>query len=215
MMAACAGPTEPPQPGASASAIGKTTPSSSAPAGKARGLPAVLTSPSATPESSPAALSRLLSQIDDPSGDAGSSTPGYGDMVRVAIIDQGGARIEVTLAGPIPARLGTDETMGLGVDLYEGTKSESSHQIFAEGSDEGWFAYLDSPEGGAVTLPGRFAIERVRIVFEVEWRNLSRSLSRFGAFTDWSAPATLITKVGEDHAPDSGTASLEGRTPAP
>lgn len=145
----------------------------------------------------------------DPAGDAGLLTPPYVDVVRVSVEDNGSAaRVVVDVAGALPARLAADEVAGVGVDLYVGDRLTSDYQLFADGSSEGWFAYLYA-EGNIVRYPGSFAVGGSRMVFEVPWTTIGeRSVARFSAFYDWSKDAVPVNRVGEDHAPTTGTAPL-------
>lgn len=124
----------------------------------------------------------------------------------MTVIDTGRrARIVVDAGAPFPERLADGEVMGLGVDLFRGAGSESDYQVFADGSSEGWFAYLQTPRG-FVSFPGSFLIGGRRMVFEVPWPALGRIRGdNFSAFLDWSKRAVPLNQSGQDRAPDSGT----------
>ncbi|HVE47494.1 MAG TPA: hypothetical protein VNA57_12210 [Acidimicrobiales bacterium] len=147
--------------------------------------------------------------MPDPAGDAGLLTPPYVDVVRVSIEDDGSrARVVVDVAGALPQQLPADEVAGVGVDLYVGDRPSSDYQVFADGSPDGWFAYLYA-EGDLVRYPGSFALGGSRMVFELPWNTVGdRAVARFSAFYDWSKDAVPVNRVGEDHAPATGTAPL-------
>jgi hypothetical protein len=141
-------------------------------------------------------------------GDAGISAPPYADFESVLIEDDGtNARVTVEMKGTIPQKLSEaqDEVEGLGVDLFrEANQRESDYQLFADGEPDGWFAYLDAPSG-LVNYPGTFSLDHNRMVFIVPWSSLGGMSGKlFSAFCDWSKSGTILNKVSEDHAPDSG-----------
>jgi hypothetical protein len=145
--------------------------------------------------------------MEDGSGDAGLQAPDYADLRAVTILDTGQrVRVVVDLGGGIPKRLGDGEVMGLGVDLYRRTNSESTYQLFADGSSEGWFAYLQTPEG-FVAFPGAFQVGGSRMAFTVPWSAV-RGSRQVRTFVDWSQRAVPLNRVGQDAAPNSGTAPI-------
>ena len=160
--------------------------------------------PSAAPASA-----RSVGSVSDRTGDAGLQTPAYADLTDTHIIEIGTtARVVVDLAADLPGRLPAGEVMGVGVDLYTGGATESDYQLFADGSSEGWLAYLQGPNG-FVRYPGSFLVGGRRMVFELPWSSLGNlRLGRFGAFADWSRRATPLNTAGQDHAPDGGTAAF-------
>jgi len=153
---------------------------------------------------------RTLAGVTDASGDAGLQAPDHADLAAVTVIDTGRrARIVVDAMAPFPNRLADGEVMGLGVDLFRGAGTESDYQVFADGSSEGWFAYLQTPQG-FVSFPGSFLIGGRRMVFEVPWQALGRiRAGRVSAFLDWSKRAVPLNQVGQDRAPDSGTSPFQ------
>jgi hypothetical protein len=149
---------------------------------------------------------RTVGGVSDGSGDAGLQAPAYADLATVSIVDTGRARIVVDVGAGFPGRLAAGEVMGVGVDLYRGNGTESDYQVFADGSSEGWFAYLQTP-GGFVEFPGTFLIGGRRMVFEVPWASIGAPpAGSFRSFIDWSKKATPINQFGQDLSPNSGKA---------
>ncbi len=162
------------------------------------------------PGSGPAAPFRTVGSARDGRRDAGGSTPGYADLVAVTVEDDGtSARVTVTMDADLPARLPEDETMGVGVDFFRtAAQVESDYQLFADGEPDGWYAYLQGPDG-FVRYPGRFGLGGRRLVFTVPWSALGGPRSgRFSAFADWTRAAMPANLAGEDHAPNLGTAAF-------
>lgn len=198
-------PTTPPGSTASgspsASATASRGPGASAPASASRGASA---SASAGSSAAPEAPYHGIGSVSDRSGDAGATTPGYADIVSVTIEDNGtNARLTVYLRSTIPATLPSDETMGVGVDLYKSVgEIESDYQVFADGEPSGWYAYLDTPNG-KVRYPGTFGLGGNRMQFTLPWSALGgMSGGYFAGFADWTRAATPANLSGEDHAPD-------------
>jgi hypothetical protein len=200
-------PTDTVAPSASAPASGKPgSPgaSGSAPAGSS-------TAPGGGPGpsgggggGSPAAPYHQVGTTADRANDAGAATPAYGDAVAVTVEDNGTlARVTIAMRGDVPARLPSNETMGLGVDFFRSrTQLESDYQLFADGEPDGWYAYLQGPNG-FVKYPGTFGLGGRRVVFTVPWTSLGGAASGFfSAFVDWTRTATPANLSGEDHAPD-------------
>lgn len=147
-----------------------------------------------------------LVQVEDAAGDSGHDTA-YADGVRLTVMETDDrAVITVDVAGDVPNPLPTNEVMGVGVDLFTGTSRESDHQVFADGSDEGWFAYLHTPRG-IVEFPGQFRLGGQRMVFEIPWSALGNPRTgRVSAFADWSRGGEAARNpFSEDFVPDSGT----------
>jgi len=171
-------------------------------------------SPSATPSPAPAdpepdgpEQTRSLSEVSDARDDQGALGPSYADLVAVAVASRGDAAlIFVDLAEAVPSRLEAGEVMGIGVDLYTGSSSESTYQLFADGGSDGWHAYLQGPDG-FVAYPGSFAIGGRRLAFEVPWRSLGNVREAgFRAFADWSEEAIALNRSSNDLAPEDGSA---------
>jgi hypothetical protein len=110
----------------------------------------------------------------------------------------------------VPSKLPRDETMGVGVDFYRtGTQTESDYQLFADGEPDGWFAYLQGPDGKFVRYPGTFGVGGRRLEFTVPWSALGSPASgSFTAFADWTRDTSPTNVSGQDHAPNLGKASF-------
>jgi hypothetical protein len=152
---------------------------------------------------------RGFAALTDPARDAGLDAPAYADLRSITLADNGQSlRVEVTVAGTLPAQAEAGETIGIGVDLYRpGTARESDYQLFADGEPDGWFAYLDTPRG-FVRYPGTFALGGSRLIFTVPWSSVGNPRTgRFSAFVDWSRRSTAVTgnKSSNDYAPIAGT----------
>ena len=190
------GPT-PTGAGASATASTRPATTAAAPPGSA----------TASPPPGNGAAYRPVAAAGDRSGDAGPGTPPYADVVAVSVEDDGtNARVTVRFAGDVPARLPENEVSGVGVDFFRSTTQlESDYQLFADGQPDGWYAYLQTPDG-FVKYPGTFGVGGSRLVFTVPWSALGAPRSgAFSAFADWTRSATT-NLAGEDHAPDLGSA---------
>lgn len=153
---------------------------------------------------------RTVGSIIDPPGDAGFLVAPYADVVRVTVDHDGvTARIAVETAGTLPAHLAAGEVAGVGIDFYVGDRPGGDYQLFVDGSADGWFAYLYA-KGELVRYPGTFLFGGPRMQFELPWGDLGGSgLTRFSAFYDWSQDALPDNRVGEDHAPQFGTAAIQ------
>jgi hypothetical protein len=151
---------------------------------------------------------RMFATMDDRS-DTGFSTPDYADLRYVVLASNGvDLRVTVGVDATLPRTVGSDEVMGIGVDLYpERTQRESDYQLFVDGQPEGWFAYLQTPRG-FVRYPGTFALGGNRLVFTVPLSSVGApTTGRFSAFVDWSRKADGLTgnKASNDYAPTLGT----------
>src|SRR4051794_9866275 len=152
---------------------------------------------------------RGFADLADGTKDAGLGTPAYGDLLSVALADNGtNIRVTVIVAGDLPDRAAADETLGIGVDLYRpGTRRESDYQLFADGEPDGWFAYLQTPRG-FVRYPGSFALGGQQLVFTVPWRAVGNlTTGRVSSFVDWSRRSSGVTgnDASNDYAPTLGT----------
>lgn len=123
--------------------------------------------------------------------------------------DGASARITVDVDAALPNPMPAGEQIGVGVDLYRGAgAAESDYQVFASGTEDGWFAYLHTPKG-LVDYPGSFQLGANRIVFTLRWSSLGNLAgSRFRAFLDWDRQRPVLNQAGEDRAPDTGRASF-------
>jgi len=197
------GASGPASPGAASGSVAPSAPGGSA-----------VTRPSGPPGQpgtpAPGAPYRAVASTDDRRGDAGTTTPGYGDLASVTIEDNGAnARVTVRMHGTVPATVPAEETMGIGVDFYRSAlQVESDYQLFADGQPDGWFAYLHTPKG-FVRYQGTFGIGGDRLVFTVPWSALGSPASgNFSAFADWTRQATPSNRAGEDRAPGLGNAAF-------
>lgn len=155
-------------------------------------------------------VARPVGTTMDPSGDIGTDGKGYGDATSLSIEEVGSkARITLRMASAIPNPLPSQEVMGIGVDFFSSEDSfDSDYQLFADGSDEGWFGYLQAPTG-LVEFQGTLSIGGNRLVFEIPWSELGDMRgSRFSCFVDWAGRGLVdvLSEATEDHVPDSGRA---------
>ena len=208
-------PTEP------APADPATNPVAGAPTSTAKAPPQSATPPSPPrPAPTSAAPSTTIKRTTvlsarDASGDQGLGGPAYADLVGLTIETGGGrVRITVAVAGTVPSAFTGREVVGAGVDIYEGASLESSYQLFADGGESGWRAFLQGPDG-FIDYPGTFEVGDTRLVFEVPETALPavNDLS-FAVFLDRSS-GTTPRVVTEDHLPDRGTLRTgSGATPS-
>lgn len=142
-------------------------------------------------------------EVIDRRGDHGLQAPDHGDLTELAIASNGvNARLSVRVAGPLPDPADEGEVIGIGIDLYRSaTARESAYQLFAEGSDDGWFAWRHTPKGLAEYV-GSFELGGDEVVFEVPWSALGRMRTGHArAFLDWSRAAPVLNQAGADRAP--------------
>jgi hypothetical protein len=145
--------------------------------------------------------------LSDGSRDAGSDTPGYGDVASILIESDGtSARVVVEMAGRLPDRLVNGEIEGVGVDLF---RESGDYQLFASGEPSGWYGYLYTPDG-FVEYEGTFTIAGRTIIFVVPWSALGGDDSgTFSAFVDWTGSGPQgKNPYSQDLAPDDGTANF-------
>ena len=111
------------------------------------------------------------------------------------------------MAGPVPARLPAGEVEGVGVDFFTTAGSEkrqSDWQLFADGGSDGWYGYLDGPDG-VRSLPGTLTIDHDRLIFHTTWASIgSPTAGSFSTFVDWVRAAVPLNVVTADRAPDAG-----------
>lgn len=148
--------------------------------------------------------------LADRSGDAGIQSKPYGDATRVRIEDDGTrGRFTVELAAAIPAPLGPDEQLRVGVDLDHGGNVESEFQLFAQGNSEGWKAWLTEDEE-TVEYEGTFQVGGNLLVFTVPWSALGgRKSGKLDVFVEWDGPGTVIAVTSRDLVPDNSQASYQ------
>lgn len=172
--------------------------------------------PEPTPEDSqpaaPPRSFRLVGSFEDASGDHGLEGPGYADIRRVTIEDDGeSARIRVRVGGELPTPPADGEVIGVGVNLLRQDSGESRYQLFADGGSDGWVAFLQTPDG-FVAYPGEFRVGGDLVEFVIPWGALgSPSNGPFSAFLDWSRERPVVNAAAEDRAPGSGDASFDRR----
>lgn len=204
--ASLGGATSPPA-SRSASPSPAATRSAGAPPVSRSPSPTVRPSPDRTDEEPPEFVT--IGAVDDPGGDAGREARAYNDLLGVRIQDDGShARILVRLAAPAPNPMPEDAQMGISVDLYAtAEQQESDYQIFAAGTDEGWEAFLQTPDGFVAYPEGAFEFfdDGEIVGFTLPWSMLDdRRSGRFAAVLDWDREAIAIGLAGQDRAPDRG-----------
>lgn len=153
----------------------------------------------------------MVATLTDPRDDQGAEGPAYADLLGIVFEDDGrNARVTIRMRGALPAPTASRESLGLGVDLYSGaTQTESDYQLFADGGPDGWFAYLQTPQG-FVRYPGTFDVTGDHVAFTVPWSSLGdRSSGWFSSFADWTHGGTAAPLGGnrssQDRAPASGS----------
>lgn len=171
---------------------------------------------SGSPQDSPGGSSagsarefRTFARISDRSGDAAAGPP-YADLVSITLQDDGvSLRLIVEVGGELPERLEDDEIEGIGIDFFVTESKESDYQLFADGGLEGWFGYLQTPDG--FKDPGTFQVGGSHIVFVTPWASLGEMRSgTFNSFADWSkAGLPVVNPSSRDLAPDSGDQSFK------
>lgn len=149
---------------------------------------------------------RSVLRLSDPPSDLGlTRSPPYADFTGMRIEDGGKrARLTVTLAGRVPARLPDGEVVGIGIDVFRANTRESDYQVFLDGGADGWRAFLHTPEGLA-RFPGTLAVSGRQLISEMPWSSLGgRASGRVSAFADWSAQGA-VNPSSHDILPDAGT----------
>ena len=129
---------------------------------------------------------RPVGQAGDAGGDHGSG-PAYADLRSLTLEDDGThLRLTVQVAATLPGTLGTGEVQGVGVDLYRLSRDESDFQVFLDGGEHGWRAFLQTPRG-FVRYPGTLSVAGRTLVAVVPWSALGgRADAQVSAFSDWS-----------------------------
>lgn len=207
MLGACSASTDLP-PNASGTGTPTTTttsPSASFSPGKPADSASPVTDETPSPGSTGSARRfRTIGSVDDRRGDAGTDARGYNDLVGVRIQDNGQeARLLVRLGADVPDRMPDGEQMGIGIDVYEEPGAEdSTFQVFAAGTSEGWQAFFETPNG-FVEFPGTFGIGDDILQFVIPWEAFDDIRgSRFATFLDWDRQTLSVGIAGQDRAPD-------------
>ena len=165
----------------------------------------------ATPETTVQRPFRSVTSAADAGGDAGLEAPGYADLRSLTIETDGtSARVTLDLGGAIPERLAEGEVMGLGVDLFRSSGSESDFQLFAEGTPDGWYAHLQTPDG-FVRYSGVFAVGGTKVLFQLPWSMLGGPPPfRVSSFSDWSRKRIAVNASADDALPNQGRLDVAG-----
>jgi hypothetical protein len=201
--------------GGTPAAVASSTTTSSEPPTDA-GISSTAVAPSApdatTSTTQPSRAEITLGAARDGAGDGGLGGAGYADLVGVELRSTGSTLVAyVTFAAPLPARLPEGEVEGVGVDIFtrSAPPDQSDWQLFADGGPDGWFGYLDGPDG-AVDLPGSLVIDGATLRFEIGWTELGGpTAGSFSCFADWVRDGTPLNTVSEDHAPQGGSAGFD------
>lgn len=152
---------------------------------------------------------RVVLDVADGRDDTGlAERRPYADLVDLRIADDGAnVRLSVTVAGTVPGRLPEGEVVGIGVDFFRTDVRESDYQVFVDGGEHGWRAFLHAPEG-IVRFPGTLRIADRRFVIDLPWSSLGgRSTAQVSGFADWSLRDTIPAST-QDSIPDTGTRQL-------
>ena len=151
----------------------------------------------------------VVLEIADPRDDTGlAERRPYADLVELRIAEDGAnVRLSVTVAGTVPDRLAEGEVVGLGIDFFRTAARESDYQVFVDGGEHGWRAFLHAPEG-IVRFPGTLRIADRRFVIDLPWSSLGgRSTADVSGFADWSLRGTVPAST-QDSIPDTDTRQL-------
>lgn len=169
-------------------------------------------SSSPRPRPSPRPSFQAIAGASDPGDDASGQSPRYADIRQLVVESDGtNARVTVAVAGDIPQALNEGEVQGIGVDFYRSNDKESDYQLFVDGDDEGWRAYLHTPNG-IVDYPGSFGIGGRVFVLELPWSALGgRKPADVNMFIDWSQRDTPLNKAGNDRAPNGDRVRVDPR----
>ncbi len=153
---------------------------------------------------------RTVGAASDAARDQGLEAPAYADLRRVTIEDDGEhARATLEVGGPLPTSPADGEVIGIGVDLLRRDGGESTYQLYADGGADGWFAYLQTPDG-FVAYPGSLRVDGATITFVVPWRAVGTPLDGpFRGFVDWSRTRPIRNAAAEDRAPDATDATFD------
>ena len=172
--------------------------------------PAPQPPPSPRPEPPAHPAFRGIAGVADPTGDASGQSPAYADIRQLLIESDGrNARVTVAVVGDIPKALSAGEVQGIGVDFYRSDETESDYQLFVDGNDQGWRAFLQTPDG-IVQYPGSFGVGGRVFVFELPWSSLGgRVAADVDMFIDWSKRKTPLNDSGNDRGPQKGRVRVD------
>ena len=176
-----------------------------------QGAPSASPTASSIPSQTSPTAFRVRARVTDATGDGGLQAPDYADLVRIVIESDGrDARVTIDAAATFPDPPASGEVIGIGVDLYKDAEAtESDYQLFADGGDDGWFAYLQTPQG-FVEYPGSFRLGGGRLVFQVPLASIGGlSAKAADCFLDWSQAGTVVNAAASDRAPNTGRAPIE------
>lgn len=151
----------------------------------------------------------VVLDVADPRDDTGlAERRPYADLVELRITEDGAnVRLSVTVAAAVPDRLAEREVVGIGIDFFRTAARESDYQVFVDGGEHGWRAFLHAPEG-IVRFPGTLRIADRRFVIDLPWPSLGgRSTAHVSGFADWSLRGTIPVST-QDSIPDTGTRQL-------
>jgi hypothetical protein len=170
-------------------------------------------SPTTTPgasEPDQPRIDRAVATATDAAGDSGLQGTPATDLAELAAREDGSSlAIRVRLHGALPPTTKTGEVYGVAVDLYRKSDIESDYQLFAEGASDGWFAYLQTPDG-FVAYPGRFTVAGNTLDFTIPWTAIGgRKATKYTVFLDWSQKALPLNKAASDRMPDSGAGAFD------
>jgi hypothetical protein len=166
--------------------------------------------PPASPTPKPEPRYDVAANATDEEGDTSRDAPRYADS-RGFLVESDGSNVRVTVAfaGRLPSVLGAEEVQGVGVDFFRSDERESDYQLFADGGNDGWTAYLDTPDG-FVQYPGTFAVGGRAIQFVVPWSALGGAQGAdVSAFVDWSEEGDLLNAASSDLVPDEGRVAVK------
>lgn len=142
-----------------------------------------------------------LADTGDATQDHGDG-PAYADVTALSLAGSDKAlRIEVQVAGVLPGVLADREVQGVGIDVFRSDDVESDYQVFLDGGDHGWRAFLQTPDG-FVRFRGTFAVSGRRLVVTLPWSAVGgREEAEVSAFVDWSSGTRRLSTDGTERLP--------------
>jgi hypothetical protein len=196
-------------PGETTTTVGPGTSSTTAGSGGRTTTTRAGSGTATTATTAPLAPFHDVTVLSDRKDDAGIQQQPYSDVLSLRIEDNGThARFTVQFAGDLPNPMPVGQLLNVGVDMFHGQK-ESDYQLFAQGDESRWLAYLQTPSG-FVEYPGTFQIGGPKLVFTVPWSSIGgRKGGTTSVFADWSDNTTLVVAASSsDKLPDgTGTTS--------